>query len=619
MKIKFGTIKIHFLLRLLLFWLLLFALYRVLFISYYFSKIPTGQSAETFLSFFYALRLDVATACMAITIPYLLWVVQQFYKHKIFHRINFVFTSSLVLVISLLSIANIKIYGEWGTPLSARALNYLLYPKEALASVSFLEIVLLLSSCGALVAGSIFAYRKLINNFSAPIENKKWKLAQIILIPIILAIGYRGGLQLSPVNESSAYYSSVQLNNHIATNNIWYLGHSIVEANDKKNPYNFMDSQTANAITTGLFEHSSDTTSLIKNKTPNIIVIVLESWTADIIKALGSEENITPHFEELCKDGLLFTQMYGSGFRTEQGLVSILSGFPAQPNNSIITTPSKAEQLPSLTVELEKTGYNASFYYGGEVEFANMKSYLLNSHFTKIFDKNNFEKNQLNSKWGAHDEYVLNKQLTELKTEKQPFFSMLLTLSTHEPFEVPMQTPFNGSEEAEKFKKAAYYTDECLFNYFKEAKKQAWYANTLFILVADHGHHLPKNRNMDMPESRRITALITGGALMDVWRGKTFDKIANQNDVAATILSQLQQPYSKFTWSRDIFNPATKEFAYYSNENVVGWIAPQQNVVYSFNSQKVDVQPKSQTILNDTILVDAKAYLQTLYEQYLNY
>jgi phosphoglycerol transferase MdoB-like AlkP superfamily enzyme len=313
--------------------------------------------------------------------------------------------------------------------------------------------------------------------------------------------------------------------------------------------------------------------------------------------------------------------MYGSGFRTEQGLISILSGFPGQPNNSIITTPSKAEKLPSVTVDLVKQGYTSSFYYGGEIEFANMKSYLVNTQFEKIIDKKNFLPAELNSKWGAHDEFVLQKQLHDLSTEKKPFFSVVLTLSTHEPFEVTMKTPFNGNEEEEKFKKAAYYTDYCLFNYFNEAKKQAWYANTVFILVADHGHHLPKNRNMDYPEGRKITSLIMGGALVDNLRGTTVSKICNQNDWPAILLSQLNLPTDKFVWSKNVLDTNAKEFAYYSNENCLGWITPQKNYVYSFASGSMEELPG---IVDSTTApaagpIEAKAYLQTLYQTYLDY
>ncbi|MBA3704554.1 MAG: LTA synthase family protein, partial [Bacteroidetes bacterium] len=514
-----------------------------------------------------------------------------------------------------------KMFGEWGTLLNARALNYLLYPQEVLTFISLWSVLLLLTSCAFFAYLGFKIYRAYITNFSYPIENKKIRIAQIIVIPALLIIGYRGGFQLSPINESSAYYSNLQINNQIATNNVWYLAHSILDANDSKNPFVYMDEKKAKEITNNLFPASAGkTTAVFKNTKPNIVLIILESWTADLVKDLGGEENIAPHFNELRKEGLLFTQMYSSGFRTEQGLISIFSGFPAQPNNSIITTPSKAEKLPSLNIELGKQGYQSSFYYGGEIEFANMKSYLLNTQFKKIIDKNNFEKNELNSKWGAHDEFVFKKQLNELNNEKTPFFSVILTLSTHEPFEVTMQTPFTGSEEQERFKKAAYYTDYCLHNYFNEAKKQSWYNNTIFILVADHGHRLPKNRDVSMPVGRRLTALITGGALIDDLRGKTMDKICNQHDLTSTILSQLKLEHKQFVWSQDVFNKNSKQFAYYSNESVLGWILPEQDIIYGFATQKVvRFNPKTQITLNDTLLTQAKAYLQTLYQQYLDY
>ncbi|OFY86105.1 MAG: hypothetical protein A3F72_06540 [Bacteroidetes bacterium RIFCSPLOWO2_12_FULL_35_15] len=588
---------------------------------YHHIKIPDGEHSETVLSLFYGLRLDLSAACAAIVLSYFLWSFQQFFKSRFIHRVNLVINIGLISIVTVLSIANIKMYGEWGTQISARALSYLLYPKEVLTFISFWSVLIFLAFCGLFVYFGIKTYRSYITNFSYPIENKKIRAAQLFCIPFLLVIGLRGGLQLAPVNESAAYYSGLQINNHIATNNMWFLAHSILDANDTKNPYIFMEDKNAKKTTSDLFAPATKKTkSILKNNKPNIVFIILESWTADIIKSLGAEENVTPHFEELRKDGLLFTQMYGSGYRTEQGLVSIFSGFPAQPNNSIITTPSKAEQLPSINTDLGKLGYQSSFYYGGEVEFANMKSYLMDSDFGKIIDKNNFEKEQLNSKWGAHDEFVFKKQLEELKKEKEPFLSVVLTLSTHEPFEVPMQTPFAGGEEPERFKKAAYYTDYCLFNYFNEAKKQPWYANTIFILVADHGHRLPMNRNMNFPEGRRITALITGGALVDSLHGKTFDKICNQNDLAATLLSQLNLPAENYKWSKDVFNENTKEFAYYSNENCLGWVTPQQNIVYSYTSQTVEeLQAKTETKLNETILIQAKAYLQTLYQQYLDY
>lgn len=618
---KFNNIKIHYLLKLLLFWLLFFAGFRLLFVIYHHTKIPDGQHAETGMAFFYALPLDLSAACIALIIPYILWSLQQFYKRRIIHLVNLGFQVLLILVVTMLSVANIKMYGEWGTLLSARAFNYLKYPKEVMHFISGWSLFLLLAGCVLIAYLAVRTYRIHVTSFSYPIENKKLKFALIVLIPFLLLLGFRGGFQLAPINESKSYYSSIPINNHIATNNIWYLAHSFIEANEEKNPYEFMEMDEARKTTASLYENSKNkSANILKSTRPNIVFIILESWTADILESLGGEPNVTPHFHELEKEGLLFTHMYSSGFRTEQGLISILSGFPGQPNNSIITTPSKAEKLPSFTSDLVRQGYTTSFYYGGEIEFANMKSYLVNSRFEKIIDKKNFSGNQLNSKWGAHDEYVLQKQLEDLKTEQKPFFSCVLTLSTHEPFEVTMKTPFTAITEEEKFKKAAYYTDYCLYNYFKEAKKQPWYFNTIFLLVADHGHYLPKDRDLNHPESKRITSFLIGGALVDSLRGKNIHNVCNQNDWAATLLSQLNLPDQAFTWSKNILSPQTREFAYYSNENCLGWITPQKNYVFTFGSKAVEELPGSRdSSANPQSLMEAKAYLQTLYQAYLNY
>jgi len=619
---KLNEIRIPYLVRLIFFWMIYFAIFRLLFVIYHHAKVPDGQHGDTVLAFVNGLRLDLSAACMAVLIPFFLWALQKFYKKKAIDSINRWVNYSLISLVSLLCIANIKMYGEWGTLLNARALNYIIYPKEILTFISLWSVSLLLIICALFVFIGIKLYSLLVTNFSAPIENMYFRIAQILLIPGLLLLGYRGGFQLTPINESSAYYSNLQINNHVAINPLWYLGHSIVEANETNNPYIFDSKiEEAKSSTEKLLLKSTEASDVIlKTKKPNVVIIILESWTADLIKKLGGEENVTPHFDELTKEGLLFSQIYSSGFRTEQGLVSVLSGYPAQPNNSIVTTPSKAEKLPSLSTELGKQGYQSSFYYGGEVEFANMKTYLSNTHFVKIIDKNNFSGKELNSKWGAHDEFVFSKQLHELKSEKQPFFSVVLTLSTHEPFEVTMQTPFTGTEEGELFKKAAYYTDYCLYNYFVEAKKQPWYENTLFVLVADHGHRLPRERDMNLPEGRRITTFITGGALVDSLKGKVFDKICNQHDLPATLLKQLGLSSDDFKWSKDVFNANTKPFAYYSNENVLGWITPEQSIAYYYATQKADVvSPSKNEKLDNEKLNEAKAYLQTLYQNYLDY
>lgn len=225
--IKWNKIKIHYLLRLAVFWLLYFALFRVIFIVYHHARIPDGQHSETSLSFLYALRLDLATTCGLMIIPFILWAFQQFYKSKRLHQINLAYNVILISVVSVLSIFNIKIYGEYNALMNTEDLVYLIYPKEAITFLSIWSLLLLLASAAFFAYLGIRSYRRNITSFSLPFENKRSKIAQIALFPIFIFLGLRGGVQAIPIRESDTRYSEIKINNDIATNNIWYLGNSI--------------------------------------------------------------------------------------------------------------------------------------------------------------------------------------------------------------------------------------------------------------------------------------------------------------------------------------------------------------------------------------------------------
>lgn len=225
--LKWNKIKIHYLLRLTIFWFLFFALFRVLFIVYHHTKIPDGQHSETSLSFLYALRLDLATICAIIFVPYVLWALQQFYKSRRIHQINLIYNIALISIVSALSIFNVKIYGEYGSLMNTEDLVYLVYPKEAVTFLSMWSLLLLSGASAFFAYIGIRSYRRNITSFSLPFDNKTIKISQIILFPCLLFLGVRGGAQAIPINERDIHYSSLKINNDIATNNIWYLGNSI--------------------------------------------------------------------------------------------------------------------------------------------------------------------------------------------------------------------------------------------------------------------------------------------------------------------------------------------------------------------------------------------------------
>ena len=615
--------RFNYIIQLFIFWLIYFFITRICFVIYHYRKIIETDPGGILQSFFSGLKLDISIISYLVLLPFILWIVRNFYTNNFLDKIALYYHYVLIVVLSLLGTANIRIYGDWGTLLNYRALSYLTHPKEVAASLNFMETTAFMVLSAFICLMGIVLFRKLtgkkitLSTLKLPL-----KFSLICIVPLALFIGLRGGMQTIPINESAAYFSKFQIHNHIATNNIWYLVNNTIKSlESKENSYVYFEDAKAKSIVSELYKTGNDSAfSILKTSTPNVVFIILESYTADIIASLGGESAITPNFENLVKEGVLFTDIYSSGFRTDQGIVAILSGFPSQPNNSIIHNPGKVEKLPNICDHFIKNDYRTSFYYGGEIGFANMNLYLINSGFDKIISVNDFTSNEEKGKWGVQDEHVLDKQLKNLNKETSPFFSVLLTLSTHEPFEVPMETPYNGNDEADKFRKAAYYTDRCLGKYFSEAKKEKWYDNTLFVLVADHGHRLPAHNDTHNPAGRKIPLLFYGGAIKDEFKGTRINKTGNHHDIPATLLYQLNTSTKNYKWSKNLLNPYTNDFAYIATESGFGWIKPQQDFVYHHEVNKITTfNPKKEEVLNDSLLNEGKAYLQCLYNEFLSY
>jgi phosphoglycerol transferase MdoB-like AlkP superfamily enzyme len=180
---------------------------------------------------------------------------------------------------------------------------------------------------------------------------------------------------------------------------------------NSKNPSQFVSDSVATSAVAELYPtiQKQNSENILTTKHPNVVLVILESFTSDVVGSFGGEANVSPYLSKLANEGIAFDSIYASGDRTDKGLVALLSGFPSQAVRSIIHQPDKFEKLPSLAQSMINNGYQPFFIYGGESEFANFKSYLLASGIHQIIDKNNFETNQMNSKWGAHDGFLFDK------------------------------------------------------------------------------------------------------------------------------------------------------------------------------------------------------------------
>jgi phosphoglycerol transferase MdoB-like AlkP superfamily enzyme len=373
---------------------------------------------------------------------------------------------------------------------------------------------------------------------------------------------------------------------------------------------NFFDKAKSLAYFNSFYPAGDSTYHLFTTKKPNVILFILESFTADAIEPLGGIKALTPNLNKLANEGILFDNFYASGDRTDKGVVSVLSAYPAQPLNSISKFPAKTEKLPYLTRAMNDLGYTSSFYYGGDINFANFRSYLTNCQFNSMITYDDFNSDDGEpSKWGYHDHIVLNRALREIDSTQTPFFKVILTLSSHEPFDVPMEPIYKTNREDSLFLNSIHYTDRSIGTFIDAAKKTNWWNNTVVLFVADHGHRQPGNKELKDRKRFRIPFIISGGAIAT---DTVISTVAGQTDIANTLLAQLDKPKREFRFSKDIMARNVKQFAFYFFNNGYGYVDPAKYIVYDHNAKRFVETSGS----NEQELEKTKAYQQIIFSDF---
>ena len=596
-------------------WILLFQFYRIVFLTYHYQKALELPSVFWFNSARYGFQMDVSFASYLLVLPTLLMAF-GFKKSNWYTKFMSFFTYFTVGLISILVGIDLELFRAWGFRIDGSSLQYLSTPREAWASMSAAPIYLILAIIIGLFFLSSSILLKIIRRTGTSFKNVNPYLAipVFLVLTASLIIPIRGGFQLAPMNQSTVFFSDKSFANHAAVNVPWNYGRSIMSNTfSKNNPFNYYPEKEVEQRIHTLYTRDKEHIQVIDTtKQVNVLVIIWESFTAKVVAPLGGLPDITPEFNKLADEGILFRNIYATGNRSDKGMVGILSGYPAQPTQSIIKIPTKTMSLPSLPKIFGQNGYETVFYYGGETEFANMKSYFLQQDFHKIVDINSFDKKDMNSKWGAHDHVVLNRLLNDLDTASEPFFNTIFTLSSHEPFEVPVKTVIAGSSQEKLFLNAHHYTDASIGHFIKIAKTKPWWNNTLIIIIADHGHPLPETKKTK-PAEFEIPMLWLGGALQV--NHQKVDTLASQTDLAATLLGQLQMDTGEFKWSNNIFMKNRKPFVYFAFNNGFGWMKPSGYLVHdNFGGNIIE----KNGVVNDHEVVLGKSYLQASYTDFLN-
>lgn len=607
------------LIRLYAFWLIFFLVERIIFVIRFWDSITEAGGSEVFAIFQSALRLDASMTGYVLVIPALLWAIEIVTgKSFVSPRFLIGYQRFFIGLFALIGAVNLNIYQEWGAKVNYKVFKiFFSYPYES--TISSLETGIGLT-VGILLFQVLF-FGWLIRFFIRPAFQLHPWLIRPVLSLLVLGLTFlsvRGGWQLAPISQSMAYFSSKPILNHAAVNTSWNLAQDVTNnlAGNAGDFYYLPESRVDSILHVYQSGDSLARTEILTNKRPNVVFIILESFTADVVASLGGESGISGELGQLMQQGVSFTNLYASGDRTDKGLIAVMSAFPAQATKSIISETDKQEKLPSVAQLFKEQGYQTAFIYGGESEFFGFKPYVLSHGFDHSTDKHSFAPEDQNSKWGAHDGVVFKRFKQQLGQLKQPFFATMLTLSNHEPFEIPETPRFPGSDLPNRFRSTAFYTDKSLGAFIRSARQASWFKNTLFVIVADHGHRLPKEKYA-ISESQRfhIPLVLFGDVIKPEFRGKQLPVFGSQTDIAKTVLGQMGLDGSRFVFSQDLFaTHPDRGYAFFDWDNGFGVISKQGFTSYD-NAGKRLIKQEGSTHL----LPFGQAYMQKVFATYMGY
>lgn len=568
------------------------------------------------MSSFSGLALDLSTVMYCVA-PLLLLLLFEDISGKSLPKWYYkLFILFDLFCLFWITVADPEFFRQWGVKFNNQVLVYISHPKEMAISTGAVMWgkTLLFSALFLLVL--VFMYWR-INRLLDKERNKSWLFGTAGVINIGLCfIFLRGGVGVTTISQSSAIYSKDRLSNASAVNSLWNALYYII--NDVENiygeSYKYLDETELTNSFKAQFPKDTATLDLTESNRPNVMIVLLESFTASASLALQGEMDCMPGLDALARQNLSFLKCYSSGERTEKGLVTVLAGYPAQPMSSIIVFPDKMSKLNSLGKMLGNAGYNSSFYYGGDAEFASMKSFLLVHGIDNIVDKKSFDKASLNSKWGAHDANLYDRVLDDHRNKKAPFFTTILSLSSHEPYEVNYVSNDLPRDNWYAYKNSIRYADSCLVDFLDKCKRQPWYDNTLIVLVADHGHDIGlKDKFFFGKEKYHIPLVITGGALDARWKGKAFGQVVSQSIVPSLILGSIGMDTKDFQWQTGVFSP--RPFAQYQYNYGFGRVENESSCLsdnLSFSYEFLGVSSDSAAIKNR-----GKVYQQALIDDFI--
>lgn len=592
--------RVSFLLKTYLWTVVIFIIAKVVFMlccqdGHAFSAIDMWQVIT------HGLTLDLSTALYFLILPFLLVLASIWHVGKWIGIVLRIYFAIIALTFALALVADISLYPFWNFKLDASCLQYLETPTEAMASVSWayiaIRFVIWLLAAWLIYIVYSFSVRSLRTVSPRPSD---WKSAAFGLLTFLVSIplfiiGIRGGLDESTTNVGQVYFSQNQFLNHSAVNPVFSFVASLEKSGNENASYNFYTPEEMAQITKGLYDSRSvagDT--LLTTQRPNVVVILLESCGKMFM-------NVMPNLCKAADEGIDFTNCFGNSYRTDRGTVSALSGYLSFPTMSVMKMSTKVGYISSIARTLKKAGYDTEYLYGGDINFTKMKGYLISTGFERLRWKQDYNaEEQATSKWGVCDEITF-KTLGEMvlgHTDGKPFLIGYSTLSSHEPWDVPVK----------KYKEKQYngfsYVDQCIGTFLNTVRHSPQWDNLLIVFMPDHSSDF-NEYDEQHPDRNRIPMIWTGGAVKEP---KKLEMLCNQSDFAATLLGQMGLSHDDFTFSRDVTSSSYRyPFAIHMFNNGISMTDSTGFMLYDLTTEQITVKTSQDA---ERMARTAKAILQ---------
>lgn len=602
-----------------LYWFCFFILFKILFLAANFSKTVQIGWADFFKVFLYGSKMDFSVAGYFTLLPGVLLFFTSAVNPKIINWIIRGYTLVLIVVVTILGLIDIALFPAWGTRLNAQILPYLANPVGVIACVSWWQIILFLVLFGAIGWGTWWFYNRIFRTYFQKKEKPRWYTSPVILVlTAALIIPIRGGFDASTLNFSSVYFSPDLYTNQCAYNYFWSFNHGIMHNKLKANPVHYYADSVCEKNIEGVgLLYLEKPPVYIKQKTDkpvNVVLVILESFSDKVIEPLGGLPGLTPRLNQYCHEGILFSEFYATGNRSDKGISSLLASYPALIKaSSIIFFPDKMKKLHYLPNYFKNKGYDLSFYYGGDVNFYNTRMLLIQSGVEEIISKNDFP-HQISSlqNWGVPDQYLYQRMYDDLLTKKQPFLSMVYNISSHEPFDIPEFNRIKDNSSSGKYCNSVAYSDSCLGNFIDQLKASPLWENTLVIITSDHTTSEPGHTALDDTASYRIPLLWFGGVIDTAF---VSPNIAMQTDLSTTLIQQLGWEPEPSFFSKNIFG--SRQYAFFIRDAGWGFLSPETGFFMNLESGKRKFYYGEGYAGLDSLTRFSESYVQYLHSDFL--